>query len=153
MVGKVIPEFTRLLVATPFAKSLGGTRPFLGAEALRLTSDATVAAMQYDPDFRSWIEDNPEAWILLNWLLPYTPDNIGFGLSSTVRKLGVAKGMEGEGFDISRFPQEAFNQVVSAALPGTVRMGGAAVEDIVGGTELPNLEGAPDILDILQGKN
>lgn len=153
MVGKVIPEFTRLLIATPFAKRLGGTRPFLGAEALRLTADATVAAIQYDPDFRDALADNPELWIAVNWLLPYTPDNIGFGLSSTVRKLGVAKGMAGEGFDISRFPQEAFNQVTSAALPGTIRMAGAAVEDLTGDVQLPSLEGAPDILDILQGKN
>ena len=153
MVGKVIPEFTRLLIATPFAKRLGGTRPFLGAEALRLTADATVAAIQYDPDFRDALADNPELWIAVNWLLPYTPDNIGFGLSSTVRKLGVAKGMAGEGFDISRFPQEAFNQVTSAALPGTIRMTGAAIEDITGDVQLPGLEGAPDILDILQGKN
>jgi len=153
MVGKVIPEFTRLLIATPFAKLLGGTRPFLGAEALRLTSDATVAAIQYDPDFRDALADNPELWIAVNWLLPYTPDNIGFGLSSTVRKLGVAKGMAGEGFDISRFPQEAFNQVTSAALPGTVRMTGAAVEDLVGDFDLSGQEGLPDILDILQGKN
>ena len=154
MVGKVIPEFTRLLVATPFAKALGGTRPFLGAEALRITAEATVAATQYDPNFRSWIEDNPESWILINWLLPYTPDNIGFGLSSTVRKLGVAKGMAGEGFDVGRFPQEGFNQVVSASLPGSWRIGFNAANQLL--TQNPVADMAPDslnITDILQGKN
>jgi len=154
MVGKVIPEFTRLLVATPFAKALGGTRPFLGVEALRITAEATVAATQYDPEFSSWIQDNPEAWILINWLLPYTPDNIGFGLSSTVRKLGVAKGMAGEGFDVGRFPQEGFNQVVSASLPGSWRLGFNAANQIF--TQNPVADLAPDslnITDILQGKN
>jgi hypothetical protein len=152
MVGKVIPEFVRLMVKTPFPGKLGGDRLFLGLQALDSVSDSVIAAEKYDPEFRTWIEDNPEAWMLLTWLVPYTPDNIGFGFSSTFRKYVIGEGLKGEGLDVANIPQAAFEQVVGASIAGTWRMGFNAADDIIKDT--PDLtEGAPDVLEILQGKN
>lgn len=152
MVGKVIPEFVRLMVKTPFPGKLGGDRLFLGLQALDNVSDAVIAAEKYDPEFRTWIEDNPEAWMLLQWLVPYTPDNIGFGFSSTFRKYVIGEGLKGEGLDVANIPQAAFEQVVGASIAGTWRMGFNAADDIIKDT--PDLtEGAPNVLEILQGKN
>ena len=152
MVGKVIPEFVRLMIKTPFPGKLGGDRLFLGLQALDNVSDAVIAAEKYDPEFRTWIEDNPEAWMLLTWLVPYTPDNIGFGFSSTVRKNVIGQGLKGEGLDVANIPQAAFEQFIGASLPGVWRMGFNAAEDIA--KDVPDLtEGAPDVLEVLQGKN
>jgi hypothetical protein len=152
MVGKVIPEFVRLMVKTPFPGKLGGDRLFLGLQALDNVSDAVIAAEKYDPEFRTWIEDNPEAWLLLTWLVPYTPDNIGFGFSSTVRRNVIGPGLKGEALDVANIPQAAVEQVIGASLPGFWRMGFNAADDIIKDT--PDLtEGAPDVLEILQGKN
>ena len=152
MVGKVIPEFVRLMVKTPFPGKLGGDRLFLGLQALDNVSDSIIAAEKYDPDFRTWIEDNPEAWLLLQWLVPYTPDNIGFGFSSTVRKYVIGEGLQGEGLDVANIPQAALEQVVGASIAGTWRMGFNAADDIIKDT--PDLtEGAPNVLDLIQGKN
>ena len=152
MVGKVIPEFVRLMVKTPFPGKLGGDRLFLGLQALDSVSDSVIAAEKYDSEFRTWIEDNPEAWMLLTWLVPYTPDNIGFGFSSTFRKYVIGEGLKGEGLDVANIPQAAFEQVVGASIAGTWRMGFNAADDIIKDT--PDLtEGAPDVLEILQGKN
>jgi hypothetical protein len=152
MVGKVIPEFVRLMVKTPFPGKLGGDRLLLGLQALDNVSDSIVAAEKYDPEFRTFIEDNPEAWLLLQWLVPYTPDNIGFGFSSTARKYVIGKGLQGEGLDVANIPQAALEQVVGASIAGTWRMGFNAADDIIKGT--PDLtEGAPNVLEILQGKN
>jgi hypothetical protein len=152
MVGKVIPEFVRLMVKTPFPGKLGGDRLFLGLQALDNVSDAVIAAEKYDPEFRTWIEDNPEAWLLVTWLVPYTPDNLGFGFSSTVRRNVIGQGLQGEALDVANIPQAAVEQVIGASLPGFWRMGFNAADDIIKDT--PDLtEGAPDVLEILQGKN
>lgn len=152
MVGKVIPEFVRLMVKTPFPGKLGGDRLFLGLQALDNVSDAVIAAEKYDPEFRTWIEDNPEAWLLLTWLVPYTPDNIGFGFSATARKYVIGEGLKGEALDIGRIPQASLEQVISASAAGTWRLGFNAADDIIKDT--PDLtEGAPNVLEILQGKN
>jgi len=152
MVGKVIPEFVRLMVKTPFPGRLGGDRLFGGVEALRYVSESVIAAEKYDPEFRSWIEDNPEAWVLLQWLVPYTPDNIGFGFSATVRRYAINQGLSGESLDIGRLPVAAGEQAVRASLLGTWALGFNAIENASEGA--PDLtEGMPNVLDIIQGKN
>lgn len=152
MVGKVIPEFVRLMVKTPFPGKLGGDRLFLGLQTLDNVSEAVIAAEKYDPEFRTWIEDNPEAWMLLQWLVPYTPDNIGFGFSATARKYAIGKGLQGEGLDIANIPQAALEQIIGGSIAGTWRMGFNAANDIISGA--PDItEGAPNVLEILQGKN
>ena len=152
MVGKVIPEFVRLMIKTPFPGKLGGDRLFLGLQALDNVSDAVIAAEKYDPEFRTWIEDNPEAWLLLTWLIPYTPDNIGFGFSSTVRRNVIGQGLKGEALDVANIPQAAFEQFAGASLPGVWRMGFNAFDDII--KDAPDLtEGAADALEVLQTKN
>lgn len=152
MVGKVIPEFVRLMIKTPFPGKLGGDRLFLGLQALDNISDSVIAAEKYDPEFRTWIEDNPEAWMLLQWLVPYTPDNIGFGFSATARKYVIGKGLKGEGLDVGNLPIGAFEQIVSGSIAGTWRMGFNAADDIM--KDAPDLtEGAVNALEVLQGKN
>lgn len=152
MVGKVIPEFVRLMVKTPFPGRLGGDRLFAGVEALRYLSESVIAAEKYDPEFRTWIEDNPEAWLLLQWLVPYTPDNIGFGFSSTMRKYVITPGLEGEALDVGRIPLAAGEQALNASILGTWRMGFSAIEDVK--NDLPDItEGLPNALDVIQGKN
>jgi len=60
--------------------------------------------------------------------------------------------LKGEGLDVANIPQAAFEQVVGASIAGTWRMGFNAADDIIKDT--PDLtEGAPDVLEILQGKN
>jgi hypothetical protein len=152
MVGKVIPEFVRLMVKTPFPGRLGGDRLFAGVEALRYVSESVIAAEKYDPEFRTFIEDNPEAWLLLQWLVPYTPDNFGFGFSSTIRKYVITPGLEGEAANLGRLPLAAGEQAINASLFGTIRMFSSAVEDIA--SEAPDItEGVGDVLDSIQGKN
>ena len=152
MVGKVIPEFVRFMVKTPFVGRLGGDRLFGGVEALRYVSESVIAAEKYDPEFRTWIEDNPEAWILLQWLVPYTPDNFGFGFSSTMRKYVITPGLEGEAANFGRLPLAAGEQAINASILGTFRMFTSAAEDIA--NEAPDItEGLGDALDAIQTKN
>jgi len=152
MVGKVIPEFVSLMVKTPFPGRLGGDRLFGGVEALRYVSESVIAAEKYDPEFRTWIEDNPEAWMLIQWLVPYTPENIGFGFSSTMRKYVITPGLAGEALDIGRIPLAAGEQALGASILGTWRMGFSAIDDVK--EDIPDLtEGLPNALDIIQTKN
>ena len=152
MVGKVIPEFVRLMVKTPFPGRLGGDRLFAGAEALRYLSESVIAAEKYDPEFRTWIEDNPEAWILVQWLVPYTPDNFGFGFSSTIRKYVITPGLAGEAADFGRLPLAAGEQALGASILGTWRMFSSAAEDVA--NSAPDVtSGLGDALDVIQGKN
>ena len=136
----------------PFPGRLGGDRLFAGVEALRYVSESVIAAEKYDPEFRTFIEDNPEAWLLLQWLVPYTPDNFGFGFSSTIRKYVITPGLEGEAANLGRLPLAAGEQALNASLFGTIRMFSSAVEDIA--SEAPDItEGVGDVLDSIQGKN
>lgn len=150
MVGKIIPEFTRLMVTTPFAKSLGGTRLFLGEEALRILSESTVAAAQYDPNFRNAVQDNPEFWTLINFLLPYTPDNIGFGFSAGIRKSLIAQGLKGQSADIPKFALETGKQLANSSILGTPRLIGNAIDEFTNNLKPQDPADSFNILDIFQ---
>lgn len=154
MVGKVIPEFVRLMVKTPFFARLGGTRPFLGVQAYRQFSDRLYYATQNDDGLIQWIQDNPEAWMFINYFLPYTPTNFGFGLSAGMRKYVVQPGLNGEMADIPGAILESGYQLARNTMFGFPTLAGDAIKstvDNISGNVEGNIQGNGgfNILDII----
>jgi len=154
MVGKVIPEFVRLMVNTPFFARLGGTRPFLGAQAYRQVSDRLYHASQNDDGLLKWIEDNPEAWMFINYFLPYTPNNFGFGFSAPIRKYVINPGTKGEMADIPGAMLESGYQLARNSFLGFPTLAGNTIKSVAdtfsGNDQLTtDQDGGFDILQLL----
>lgn len=149
MTGKVIPEFVRLMVKTPFFSRLGGTRPFLGVQAYRQFSDRLYYASQNDDGLIQWIQDNPEAWMFINYFLPYTPNNFGFGFSAAMRKYVAGPGMKGEMADIPGAILESGYQLARNSILGFPTLAGNFVQSFVDTTDVAPQDGQFDILKIL----
>lgn len=84
MWGKVLPEYARFMLKSPFGLNM----PLAGAEGLRRVQEAAAGAMS-DPEFSKWVGKHKEAIYLVEMMIPGTPQNLPANAPAWARHTAV----------------------------------------------------------------
>lgn len=141
MWGKVLPEFSRFLLARPF----GVAAPGLGFDHLARVQQAYLGALADDPEFSQFIADNGDAIYFAQMMFPGDPTNLTANAPAWLRHVG-ADISAGRSLDLDTVAREV-EDTGSYALAGPVKditSFSTAASDLIGSLDrvLANLDKA-----------